>query len=65
MQLAAPSTLRLPVDQGWALRQQGLHLAAAVDHSGKLEQLSEPDRVLANGNLFNHCGNVARGLWLL
>ncbi len=62
VQLASAAGLALAVHQGRGLRQKSLGLAAAVDQAGELEQLSEPDRLPADGHLSNHCANVASGL---
>ena len=51
VELAASARFSLAVDGHLLGREQGLDLGAAADFPGELEQLPEPDRVAANGNL--------------
>jgi hypothetical protein len=54
MQLPAAARLGLAVDLHGLAGEQRLHLAAAVDGAGELEQLPEPDGLALYGNVAHH-----------
>ena len=54
VQLAAAPYLGLAVDERGLAGEQCFDLAAAVDHAGELEQLSEANAVSADGYFVGH-----------
>jgi CrcB protein len=60
VQLPAPATLRLVIDQHPLGDEERLDPAATVDDAGELQQLAEPDRLASDRDLFDSC-RVLRG----